>query len=162
MGLFDDNRYTDLAQGESVIGGQSHREIALESAYQSIVLLKNEGDLLPFKDDVARIAVIGPNADNMAAQLGDWTFHGLHESIDAGHVEEFVASLARDNVVTVLDGMRLRADDEIQIAYDPGCDLIDPSTEGIAAAVELAGAADVAVVVVGDTLTQNGELRDRA
>ena len=60
MGLFDDNRYTDLAQGESVIGGQSHREIALESAYQSIVLLKNDGDLLPFKDSVARIAVIGP------------------------------------------------------------------------------------------------------
>ena len=86
------------------------------------------------RTSVARIAVIGPNADNMAAQLGDWTFHGLHESIDAGNVEEFMASLARDNVVTVLDGIRMRADDEIQIAYGQGCDLIDPGIERIAEA----------------------------
>ena len=84
LGLFDANRYTDLAQGENVIGCEDHRGVALESAYQSIVLLKNQDDLLPLDDSVRRIAVIGPNADNMAAQLGDWTFQGLHESIDAG------------------------------------------------------------------------------
>ena len=63
-------------------------------------------------------------------------------------------------MVTVLDGIRMRADDEIQIAYGQGCDLIDPGIERIAEAVELARGADVAIVVVGDTLTQNGEIRD--
>ena len=162
MGLFDANRYTDLAQGEAVIGCEAHHAIALESAYQSIVLLKNKGDLLPLDDGIRRIAVIGPNADNMAAQLGDWTFQGLHESIDAGTSREFVDSLRRDNVVTVLQGIRARAGDDVQVDYVLGCDLIDPDVEAVGEAVELAMAADVAIVVVGDTLTQNGEIRDRA
>jgi beta-glucosidase len=72
LGLFDDNRYVDLGAGQEVIGWAAHRQVALESAYQSIVLLKNEGGLLPLGDDVRRVAVIGPNADDARAQLGDW------------------------------------------------------------------------------------------
>ena len=162
MGLFDANRYTDLSEGDSVIGCENHREVALESAYESIVLLKNEGDLLPLKDGIRRIAVIGPNADNLAAQLGDWTFQGVHESFAAGTSDEFMASLKRDNVVTVLQGILARAGDAVQVDYAQGCDLIDPDVESIAGAVELASSADVAILVVGDTLTQNGEIRDRA
>ncbi len=72
LGLFDANRYLDLAQLGAAIGCAEHRDAALEAACQSIVLLKNAGDLLPLRGDLKRIAVIGPNADDVKAQLGDW------------------------------------------------------------------------------------------
>ncbi|MCJ7700953.1 MAG: glycoside hydrolase family 3 protein, partial [Anaerolineales bacterium] len=61
LGLFDDKRYLDLEKGPGLIGCQAHRQAALESAYQSIVLLKNQDNLLPLPERVSRIAVIGPN-----------------------------------------------------------------------------------------------------
>jgi beta-glucosidase len=65
-------------------------------------------------------------------------------------------------VVTILDGIRNRAGDGCQVEYARGCDVINPGTEEIAAAVELARQSDVAVVVVGDTLPLTGECHDRA
>ncbi|MBN1180253.1 MAG: glycoside hydrolase family 3 C-terminal domain-containing protein [Anaerolineae bacterium] len=156
LGLFDGNRYADLEQGAAVIGCAAHRAVALESAVQSLVLLKNEGALLPLGDDVQRIAVIGPNADDLQAQLGDWVLW----SGQLGDAD--LPGRARESVVTLLDGIRTRAGAGCTVEYARGCDVIDPGTDEIAAAAELARAADVAVVVVGDTLALTGECHDRA
>jgi len=156
LGLFDHNRYTDLESGADVIGCAAHRQVALEAAYQSIVLLKNQGDLLPLGDDLKRIAVIGPNADDVKAQLGDW----VSWSGQLGEAE--VEARPRESIVTVLDGIRRRVGTTCRVAYVKGCDVLDPSTTGVTEAAELARGADVAVVVVGDNLALTGEGHDRA
>jgi beta-glucosidase len=118
-------------------------------------LLKNEDDMLPLTDGVQRIAVIGPNADDMRAQLGDWV--SWSGQLGAGALPR-----ARDSVVTVLDGIRTRAGEGRTVEYVRGCDILDPEKQEIDRAVAVARRADVAIIVVGDTLEQTGETRDRA
>jgi beta-glucosidase len=155
LGLFDQNRYTDLEKGKAVLQCAEHRAAALESAYQALVLLKNEGDLLPLGDGLKRIAVIGPNADVIKAQLGDWVFLDEMEGGSAGE-------RPREGVVTILEGIRARVGDACLVDYCKGCDVVDLDTEDVVQAAELARQADVAIVVVGDDLSLNGEFRDRA
>ncbi len=157
LGLFDHKRYPDLEGGQTVIGCAAHRQVALEAAYQSMVLLQNSDHLLPLNTDkIKRIAVIGPNADDPAAQLGDWVSW-------SGQLGERAKPRARESVVTVLDGIRRRADaGGIGVEYARGCDVIDPDESDIPAAVELARQSDLAVVVLGDNLQITGEGRDRA
>ncbi len=156
IGLFDENRYADLEGGAEIIGSAPHGAVALESACQSLVLLKNEDACLPLSPKVRRIAVIGPNADEPQAQLGDWVMW-------SGQLgEAALPDRARESVVTVLDGIRARAGDCCSVDYARGCDVVDPGVEGIPQAAALAAAADVAIVVVGDSLEQIGETKDRA
>lgn len=162
LGLFDQKRTLDLTDGPRLIGCDAHRQAALEAATQSIVLLKNQDDLLPLPESVNRIAVIGPNADDEIAQLGDWTFPGVINSVHTGTEREYLDTISRDNVITVLKGIQARVDPTTQVDYARGCDVLDDDLDEIPTAVELAREADVAVVVVGDSLLQNGEVRDRA
>ncbi|MGD8998722.1 MAG: glycoside hydrolase family 3 N-terminal domain-containing protein, partial [Anaerolineae bacterium] len=157
LGLFDENRYADLGKGAEIIGCAVHRAVALESAYQSVVLLKNEGALLPLSEDVKHIAVIGPNADDPQAQLGDWVLWSGQLGEDAGLPER-----ARESVVTVLDGIRARARAGCVVEYARGCDVLDPGVDDVEDAAALARRADMAVVVVGDNLPLIGECHDRA
>ena len=162
LGLFDEKRFIDMTAGPEIIGCQDHRKAALDAAYELIVLLKNEGGILPLKGDLTRIAVIGPNADDVVAQLGDWVFQGVINSVHQGSEREFLASVSRDRVITVLQGIRDQVSTDVQVAYARGCDVLDDYLDQIPAAVEAALRADVAIVVVGDSLLQNGEVRDRA
>jgi beta-glucosidase len=158
LGLFDENRYADLEKGKEIIGCEEHRQIALESAYQSIVLLKNQDNLLPLNVDgsgLKRIAVIGPNADDPSAQLGDWVSW-------SGQLGDAARERPRETMITVLDGIRGRVGAICDVGYCRGSDVLDPSAENVAEAAELARQADVAVVVVGDNLALTGERRDRA
>jgi beta-glucosidase len=155
LGLFDGNRYVDLEAAVEVVGCAAHRQVALESAYQSIVLLKNEDGLLPLSDSLRRIAVIGPNADDPQAQLGDWVSW-------SGQLGEHARPRARESVVTALDGIRARSPAGCEVAYHRGCDVVDPESVDLAGAAQLAADADVAIVVVGDDLRLTGETHDRA
>jgi beta-glucosidase len=159
LGLFDHKRYP--AEGAlEVIGSDLHRKPLLDAALQSIVLLKNGSQdgppMLPLADTVRKIAVLGPNADNTLAQLGDWSFGSGQAGLSTeGHPRELI--------VTVLDGIRERAaSGGVEVSYARCCDVLKDDTEGIAEGVELARQADVAVVVVGDVLEQTGEEKDRS
>lgn len=153
------------------------RQLAREIAQKSIVLLRNEGGLLPLDQQIGSIAVIGPNADSVRNLFGDYAYpahvetlleakkHGnmfnqpLPEGID--NAEDFIP------VISILTALRERANPGTTIHYAKGCDVLGDSVEGFAEAVEAARAAQVAVVVVGDKagLTDDctsGEARDRA
>jgi len=153
LGLFDSARAFDPSAVKQTLRCAAHRDAALEAAYESIVLLKNDG-LLPLKPDVKRIAVLGPNADDVIAQLGDWAALVDHDGVYR-HLHP------RENIVTVLDGVRQRAGASVAVDCCKGCDVIEPDTQQIRQAAELAGKADVAVVVVGDTKQLTGEGHDR-
>jgi beta-glucosidase len=152
MGLFDNQRHHDPALEQKVVGCAEHRAATLQAAEQSLVLLKN-GGMLPLSKDVKKLAVIGPNADDPVAQLGDWV-------LGANPWESPEEKQPREHIVTVLDALKKRA--RLEVSYARGCDIMDPANHDIEAAVALAKAADAVVIVLGDTNHLNGEMKDRA
>ena len=126
-GLFE-NPFADVSRLDAVVHCDDHRNLAREVARESIILLRNEDDLLPLSPAVRRIAVIGPNA--AAVQLGDYT-------------------LTSATGVTPLEGIRAAVSDETEVIYVQGCGLWEQSTGGFAEAVAAAENSDVAVVVIG-------------
>lgn len=124
IGLFDDPYKTIKVHGR---GGA----LSWRAAHESVVLLKNDG-ILPLKHDVKSIAVIGPNADNIYNQLGDYT-----------------APQDPDKIVTVLEGIRARANAETKIFYAKGCSIRDTNDADFESAIKAAKSADVTILVVG-------------
>lgn len=160
LGLFDDRRYPDTSKASMIIGCDEHKKAAYEAALESIVLLKNNNNVLPFSQDIKHIAVIGPNAENVQSQLGDWSF-GTREH-PAIPTLDYHTDYDIKPIVTVLEGIRKRAGNNIKVSYEKGCDVMDKNSKNIPSAVAIAKKADVVVAVIGDTNTLNGETRDRA
>jgi len=155
MGLFENPRRADLELAKKVVGSAAHREVNLEVARQSVVLLRNEGILPLEPGKIRKIAVVGPNADNDLEQLGDWSLGSYQHKAEMG-------KHPRECTVTMLDGIRNRAPKGCEVVYAPGCAIRNNETDGIAEAVEKVKTADVAVVVIGDQLTLVGELNSTA
>ena len=128
LGLFD-NPYVDEALAESEVGTKENAKLAKQVALESAVLLKNDG-LLPFGEQVKKVAVIGPNADNMYNQLGDYT-----------------APQDPDRIVTMLEGIQAKG--RAVVTYAKGCAIRDENDADIDEAIRVAKAADVVVLVVG-------------
>jgi beta-glucosidase len=132
LGLFE-KRLVDPDRAVATVHAPEHRDLALRAAREGIVLLKNEDDALPLRKDLREIAVIGPNADNARNQLGD-----------------YVAHVIRQDVTTVLEGLRAKVEPRTRVNYVKGCDVIGNGTDEIAAAVSAAEAAQAAIVVLGE------------
>ena len=123
MGLFEKPYAKD-----DVPDRAAEKELALEAARKSLVLLENRGTL-PLERGVS-VAVIGPNADEkIMNQLGDYT-----------------APQRRGDVVTVLDGVKAHAS---RVTYAKGCGIRSKKTDGFAEAERIASKADVTVLVLG-------------
>ena len=144
LGLFEDP-YVDPGEAERQNGRAEHRALARRAARESLVLLKNEGGLLPLGDPGPKaIAVIGPDA--VEARLGGYSGPGIRR-------------------VGLLDGVRGRAGAGAAVRYAEGCgrtaDRGGEAGDGdaIEAAVRLARASDLAVVAAG---IEEGEARDRS
>ena len=151
MGLFE--RPLDRAD-KRLLGAAEHRENALAAARESVTLLINDG-ILPLKDDIRRIAVIGANADDIRAQYGDWTYF-THP-----HTRPKITP-ARP-YVTLLEGVRALAQPRgIEVVFARGCGPIPGEADDLDAAVLAAQDADLILFAVGDTIEQAGEYRDRA
>jgi beta-glucosidase len=147
------------------------RVLAREIARRSMVLLTNDGTL-PLRPGLAKVAVIGPNADSARNLQGDYA-HVVH--IEALLEMGGFGSKLPDGLIvvdelagraTILDAIRGRFDASTEIRYAAGCGITDGDDAGIAAAVEAARGADVAIVVAGERsgLTRDctcGEARDR-
>ena len=136
IGLFD-NPYIEIPDDDSVGTWRATSQQTLETARESVVLLKNDG-ILPLANGkdarpcVSTIAVIGPNADNMYNQLGDYT-----------------APQHPDDIVTVLEGIKNRATPGTKIVYSKGCSIRDTNDADFKNAVNAAKSADVTILVVG-------------
>ncbi len=155
LGLFEDKRLPDLTAAETVRGAPEHRRAALELARESAVLLRNRGVLPLDEHKLSTIAVIGPNADDAFAQLGDWSLGTGQTGGKETH--------PRETVVTVLDGIRQRFGGEV--LYSPGCRIdagAGPTVGEIEAARSIAEKADAVVLVLGDQHHLTGETKSTA
>lgn len=156
LGLFDDPyRYCDEKREKESIGNKAHVEGVLDMAKKSIVLLKNDKNLLPLKKSGQKIALIGALANDKNSPLGSWR----------------IAS--DDNTaVSVLEGMQQYKDNKL--TFEKGADLTvgkisfldevvfnTTDKSGFEAAKKAAAAADVVVMVLGEHGFQSGEGRSR-
>ena len=157
LGLFD-NPYVDPHYAQRITNSPEHQKLALQAAREAIVLLKNDGNLLPLDvKKVKTLAVIGPNAADV--HLGGY-------SRDPGP----------GNQISILDGIRKRAGNDVKVLYAEGCkittgkqgwaawyenEVAQPdaasTAASIRAAVDTARKADLAVVVVGENESTNRE-----
>ncbi|WP_165835458.1 glycoside hydrolase family 3 N-terminal domain-containing protein [Ruminiclostridium sufflavum] len=155
-GLFDVKKKSGYAS-RSVISCKEHLQVNMELTRQSIVLLKNDKNILPLNKstNIKKLAVIGPNADNLKAQLGDWTFF-THPDPNPEAVPAF-------EYYTMLRGISERSRLKgIETVYHKGCDILDDENQNIEDAVSAAAACDAIIAVIGDCVEQNGEFKDRA
>lgn len=107
LGMFDPPEQVPYAQiPYGVVNSPEHRALALQAARESIVLLKNENNLLPLRKDLESIAVIGPNADNLQALLGN--YNGTPAK-----------------AVTPLEGVRKKISPSTRLYYAQGCTIAD-------------------------------------
>jgi beta-glucosidase len=132
LGLFE-NPSVDPARAEQVVHSADHQDLALEAAREAIVLLKNDGNLLPLRKDLKSVAVIGPNADDPLNQLGD-----------------YVADEVIQDITTILEGVRTVVSPQTRVTFVKGCQVIGSEFDEIERARRAAAEAEAAIVVLGE------------
>jgi beta-glucosidase len=137
LGLFE-NPYVDVDHAIRTVHSQPYQDLALRAGREGIVLLKNERNLLPLKKNLKSIAVIGPDAENLMNQLGDYSPHKVLQ-----------------HVVSILEGIKNKAGHETKVVAVKGCGVWGNDKSGFAEATRAAKSADVAIVVVGENQGQN-------
>jgi beta-glucosidase len=157
LGLFDHPYVSQPADADRIVHNPQHLEVALRAAHESIVLLKNQGNVLPLRKDLRSILVTGPNAAEVENSMSRYGPSQL-------------------DVVSVLDGIRRKLGPTVQVLYTKGSDFVDdgfPETEilpvppnehekaEIDKARNMARQVDAAVVVLGENNDLVGESKSR-
>jgi len=147
LGLFDDNEFDSIPYEK--VECKKHLELSERAARESMVLLKNNGILPLDKEAVKTIGVIGPNANSRAALIGN--YHGTSSEY-----------------ITILEGIKAFAKDDIRVLYTDGCNISRPKTEALAfdhdrisEAVIVAEHSDVVVLCLGLNELLEGEEGDQ-
>jgi beta-glucosidase len=156
LGLFEDPyRYCNEEREEELLYNEAHQEAVLDMAKKSIVLLKNEGNLLPLKKEGLKITLIGQLANDKTSPLGSWRIGS-----DDG------------TAVSVLEGLSAYEGNELTYAAGPKLWSNTPTfitpvevnttdRTGMAEAIEAAQNADIVIMVLGEHGFMSGEARSR-
>ena len=161
LGLFDDPfKYIYKEREKNNIYTKEHLTVAREAAKKSIVLLKNDNNLLPVSKSVKSIAVIGPFADDKDNPIGNWRGKGVYNS-----------------AVSLLEGVKAKVSKNTKVYYEKGIDLTIPTVKpgqnqfmiplkintenktGIDKAVAIAKKVEIVFLVIGEDAYQSGEGR---
>ncbi|MCL4876098.1 MAG: glycoside hydrolase family 3 C-terminal domain-containing protein [Anaerolineae bacterium] len=160
LGLFD-NPFVDEGSVIEVFNTPEQCDLSLKIAQKSIVLLKNDDELLPLSPDLESIALIGPHVDSIRLLQGDYHYPSHLEGVITAELNKDAPNPMQDlsqiNIdehfvpsVTVLEGIKSAVSPQTKIYYAHGCDAVKTDTAGFAEAVDAAKKAKVAVVVVGE------------
>ncbi|HER39867.1 MAG TPA: glycosyl hydrolase, partial [Salinimicrobium catena] len=157
MGLFEDPYRYSNGNTKNQLDYEQHLQEARDIARKSIVLLKNEKDLLPIKSSVKKIAVIGPLADDKDSPIGNWRAQGEANS-----------------AVSLLEGVKKAVGKNVKVTYAKGADLgmgersfLKPlkinktDKSGFEEAVKKAKNADLVIMALGEDAFQTGEGRSQ-
>lgn len=157
LGLFDDPYLYSNPELLNNISFEEHKNVARDVAKKSIVLLKNENDLLPIKESIKKIAVIGPLADDKDTPIGNWRAQGKANS-----------------AVSLLEGLKNNVNENVIISYAKGADLgmgersflmplkiNETDKSGFEEAINKASEADLVIMALGEDAFQTGEGRSQ-
>ena len=162
LGLFDDPyRYIDSDREEKIIGSKEILEGALDIAKKSIVLLKNENNLLPLKKKGQKIALIGPLAADKNSPLGNWSIAADKDSA-ISVLEALSLGIMRGhkgNDLIYKQGVRLI--NKVPDGFHEEVSINENDRDGIEEAVIAAKEAEIVIMVLGEYGYQSGEGRSR-
>lgn len=164
MGLFE-HPYADENKLAEVINQPENRETARKAAQRSMVLLRNEGQLLPLSKDIKQIAVIGALADSKEATEGSWMVFG--HTPNAVTVLEGIRAKLTDATVEYAPGVMIQREipsffDMMNPHFKPVTQTIEESEEAFQTALTTAQRAELIVMVLGETANMSGEAASRA
>ncbi|NQZ90593.1 MAG: beta-glucosidase BglX [Colwellia sp.] len=149
LGLFQDPyRYSNEERAASDILNQEHLNAARDVARKSMVLLKNENNVLPLSTKINSIALIGPLADSKADMIGSWVAAGDRTT----------------QPVSILEGINARAGNNVKVHYVEGASYLfeaEGITKGFAEAIAVAKTSDVIVLAMGEKWNMTGEATSR-
>ena len=147
LGLFEDPyRYNDATREKKEILSPEKVAFARKSAAESMVLLKNDKEVLPFSKDIKTIAVIGPLADEKEDLIAAWSAAGDRAN----------------RPVTVLEGVKNKVGDNVKVLYAKGTEVEGTSTKGFAEAIKIAKQADVVLLAIGEKYWMSGEAASKS
>jgi beta-glucosidase len=144
LGLFE-KPFTNEAGENPVLGSAENRAAARTIAARSMVLLKNDRQLLPLRKDLKSILVAGPLADDKNALIGSWSGDGRAE-----------------DAVSLLAGITAKVSPQTRIRHIRGCEITGDSTAGLDEAVRAAREADAVILALGESADMSGEAASRS
>ncbi len=148
LGLFDDPyRFINEKREKEQANNLEHRKFAREIGSKSIVLLKNENQLLPLSPTTKKVAIIGPFAKATVENHGFWSVAFPDDS---------------QRIVTQFDGIKAQLDKNSELLYAKGCNANDNDKSLFAEAVETAKKADVVIMTLGEGHAMSGEAKSRS
>ncbi|MCW1962391.1 beta-glucosidase BglX [Chryseobacterium viscerum] len=148
MGLFDDPyRFSNEKRQKEQTDNQENRKFGREFGSKSIVLLKNQGNILPLSKTVKTVALIGPFGKETVANHGFWSIAFKDDN---------------QRIVSQFDGIKNQLDKNSTLLYAKGCNVDDQDKSQFAEAVETAKKADVVILTLGEGHAMSGEAKSRS
>ncbi len=148
MGLFDDPfRFCNTEREKQQWNNQANLDVEKQVAAKSIVLLKNENQILPLSRHTKTIALIGPFIKSVRDNLGFWSYTWPDDTT---------------RIISPWKGIQAKIGKESKLLYAKGCNINDTSTTGFAEAVEIARQADIVIINVGEAPDMSGEAKSRS
>ncbi|MBL0182652.1 MAG: beta-glucosidase BglX [Chitinophagaceae bacterium] len=149
LGLFDDPyKFCNAEREQAALNDPAHTKIAREMAAKSIVLLKNENELLPLSKNIKTIAFIGPLVKAKKQNKGFWDVE--------------VPGVDSNFIVSQWEGLQNKFGSNSNLLYAKGCDIEGDDKSGFAEAVNVAMQADVVILSIGERRDMSGEAKSRS
>jgi len=150
IGLFDNPyRFCDTEREYKAQNNPEHTKAARDIASKSIVLMKNENNLLPLSKDVKTIAFIGPLVKEYKQNLGFWSIELPYVDYDKFIVSQW-------------DGIKNKIGKNTKLLYAKGCDIEGDNKDGFEEALSVARQADVVILSIGERRDMSGEAKSRS
>ncbi len=149
LGLFDDPyRFCNEAREQAALNNPEHVKVAREAGAKSIVLLKNENNLLPLSKNTKTIAFIGPLVKAVKQNKGFWDVE--------------VPGVDSNYIVSQWEGLQNKVGANTTLLYAKGCDIEGTDKDGFAEAVAIAKQSDVVILSIGERRDMSGEAKSRS
>lgn len=149
LGLFDDPyKFCSKERQDKALSNPEHTKAAREVAAKSIVLLKNEKNILPLSKETKTIAFIGPMVKPKRINHGFW-------AIDLKDIDSTY-------IVSQWEGLQNKVGKKTKLLYAKGCGILDTDKSGFKEAIEVANQADVVILSIGERFDMSGEAKSRS
>ena len=150
LGLFDDPyKYSNPEREQAALNNPEHRKAARDIAAKSIVLLKNEKNILPLSKVTKTIAFIGPLVKEHKQNMGFWAVELPELDYDK-------------QVVSQWEGVQNKVGNSTKLLYAKGCEIEGDNKDGFAEAIAVANQADVVILSIGERADMSGEAKSRS